>query len=87
MNNSNVFVILAGMVILNIIAFLVANSLLYVPAWLNYTMIGVEAICFLTIIYGRMKDFKHIDGSLGIILNIFLLLLLVASIILFKSSQ
>ncbi len=87
MSNTNVFVILGGMVILTVLAFLLANTLLFVPSWLNYTMIGVETFCLLLTIYGRMKNFNHIDGSIGIILNIFLMILLVAVIILYKSAH
>lgn len=87
MNNMSIFIFLAGMVILNLLAFLLGNLYCFIPSWLNYTMVGVELFCLLLSTYARLKDFKNIDGSVGIILNIFLTILLVCHMILFKSSS
>ena len=87
MNNISIFVFLAGIIILNLIAFLLGNLYCFVPTLLNYTMVGVELFCLLLSIYARIKDFKNIDASIGIILNIFLTILLVCHMILYKSSS
>ncbi|MFR9166329.1 MAG: hypothetical protein ACLVKO_09020 [Dysgonomonas sp.] len=84
MNNKSLFLVLAGMIVLNILAFGLANAMTVVPSWLNYTMVGVELFCFILFIFGRIKGYKNIDSSVAIVLNIFLLLILATTMILSK---
>lgn len=75
-----------GMILLNIVAFSIANYASHISSWLNILMVIIEIMCLFLYLFSQKKKYKSIILALIILVNIFLVYLMALNIIDYKAN-